>query len=50
MVAVNFADAPRAFAPPPGGWRVALASDTATPDAAYGGTLDGHQAVVLVPA
>ncbi len=50
VVAVNFAEEPRAFAPPPGGWRVALASDTATPDAAYGGTLAGHQAVVLVPA
>jgi hypothetical protein len=48
-VAVNFADSPRPFNPPAGAWAVALASDTATPDA-YTGTLGPNQAVILVPA
>jgi alpha-glucosidase len=49
VVAVNFADSPRPFNPPAGAWAVALASDTATPDA-YTGTLGPNQAVILVPA
>jgi alpha-glucosidase len=48
VVAVNFAAEPRPFAPPPGAWQVALASD-ARGGGPFGGTLAPSQAVVLLP-
>ena len=50
LVAVNFATEPRAFTPPAGAWRVALASDSPAAGTPYDGALAPEQAVVLTPA
>jgi alpha-glucosidase len=49
VVAVNFADGPRPFTPPSGGWRLRIASDGQGEGDEFPGTLAPNQAVVLEP-